>query len=73
MLVFSPPKIVLVSYLYIVLLCVSNKYQLTFPNISCDVIFNDPVRFLYAHGVGMLHTEIWSYHNQVHLLLHEKK
>jgi len=30
------------------------------------------VKLLYAQGVGMIHTEIWSHHHWVHLWLHEK-
>jgi len=58
------------SYLFILLLFVSRKYQFTFPNIHLANNCNNPVRFLYAQGVWqqpVLHTEIWSHHYQVHL------
>jgi len=52
--------------------CFSRNYQFTFPNIHFAINCNKPVKLLYAQGVGMIHTEIWSHHHWVHLWLHEK-
>ncbi len=74
-LVFSLAKQFFLSNFYLLLQCVSKKYQITFPNIHFAIKCNHPVRFLFAQEVWqqpVRHTEIWSDHHPVCLEWHEE-